>query len=73
LVLPKDTISTSIILLADFSQNELDELSKIAKLPVMQKLLASEAKAYQDTAKQRFKMGYELWDKYNSGKIELPE
>lgn len=57
---------------ADFSENELKELLNLSKQPVMKKLLQSEVKAYIDTSKQRFKMGFELWENYNSGKINLP-
>lgn len=57
---------------ADFSENELKELLNLSKQPLMKKLLQSEVKAYMDTSKQRFKMGYELWSKYNDGKISLP-
>jgi hypothetical protein len=57
---------------ADFSEAELKELLNLAKQPVMKKLLQSEVKVYMDTSKQRFKMGFELWDNYNNGKISLP-
>jgi Uncharacterized protein conserved in bacteria (DUF2059) len=57
---------------ADFSEDELKELLNLSKQPVMKKLLQSEVKAYLDTSKQRFKMGFELWDKYNNGNISLP-
>jgi hypothetical protein len=57
---------------ADFSEDELKELLKLSKQPVMKKLLQSEVKAYLDTSKQRFKMGFELWDNYNNGTINLP-
>jgi hypothetical protein len=57
---------------ADFSEDELKEMINISKQPVMKKLLQSEVKAYMDTSNQRFKMGFELWDSYNSGKINLP-
>ena len=57
---------------ADFSEDELKELLNLSNLPVMKKLLQSEVKAYMDTSKQRFKMGFELWNNYNDGKINLP-
>ncbi|BAZ31104.1 hypothetical protein NIES4074_35750 [Cylindrospermum sp. NIES-4074] len=57
---------------ADFSEDELKELLNLSKQPVMKKLLKSEVQAYMDTSKQRFKMGFELWDNYNNGKINLP-
>jgi Uncharacterized protein conserved in bacteria (DUF2059) len=57
---------------ADFSEDELKELLKLSKQPVMKKLLQSEAKVYMDTSKQRFKMGSEFWNNYNDGKINLP-
>lgn len=57
---------------ADFSEDELKELLNLSKQPVMKKLLQSEVKAYMDTSKQRFKRGFEMWDDYNSGKIDLP-
>lgn len=57
---------------ADFSEDELKELLNLAKQPLMQKVLQSEVKAYMDTSQQRFKMGFELWNNYNDGKISLP-
>jgi Uncharacterized protein conserved in bacteria (DUF2059) len=57
---------------ADFSEDELKQLLKLSKQPVMKKLLQSESKVYMDTSKQRFKMGFEFWDNYNNGKINLP-
>ncbi|ALF53519.1 hypothetical protein ACX27_12805 [Nostoc piscinale CENA21] len=57
---------------ADFSEDELKKLLNLSKQPVMKKLLQSEVKAYMDTSKQRFKMGFELWENYNNGKISLP-
>lgn len=57
---------------ADFSEEELKALLNLSKQPVVKKLLQSEFKAYMDTSKERFKMGFELWDKYNNGKINLP-
>lgn len=57
---------------ADLSEDELKELLNLSKQPVMKKLLQSEAKAYMDTSKQRFKMGFELWNNYNNGEISLP-
>lgn len=60
-------------LAADLSEDELKELLKLSKQPVMKKLLQSEVKAYtKDTSKQRFKIGFKLWDEYNNGKINLP-
>jgi Uncharacterized protein conserved in bacteria (DUF2059) len=59
-------------LAADFSEDELKELLNLSKQPVMKKLLQSEVKAYMDTSKQRFKMGFTLWDNYNNGNINLP-
>lgn len=59
-------------LVADFSEDELKELLKLAKQPLMQKILQSEVKAYADTSKQRFGMGVVLWDRYNQGQIDLP-
>jgi hypothetical protein len=57
---------------ADFSEDELKKLLNLSKQPVMKKLLQSEIKAYMDTSKQRFKIGFELWDNYNNGNISLP-
>ncbi len=57
---------------ADFSEDELKELLNLSKQPVMKKFLLSEGKAYMDTSKQRFKMGFELWENYNNGKVRLP-
>jgi hypothetical protein len=59
-------------LAVDFSEDELNELLKLSKQPAIKKLLQSEFKAYTDTSKQRFKIGFELWDKYNSGNVSLP-
>jgi Uncharacterized protein conserved in bacteria (DUF2059) len=56
----------------DFSEDELKELLDLSMQPLMKKLLQSEIKAYMDTSKQRLKMGFELWDNYNNGKIILP-
>lgn len=67
----KDTYATRLV--TDFSTDELKELLKLSKQPVMQKLLKSEFKTYTDTSKQRAKMGFELWDKYNSGSVSIPE
>jgi hypothetical protein len=57
---------------ADFSEDELKELLNLSKQPVIKKLLQSEVEAYMDTSKQRFKIGFELWENYNNGKISLP-
>jgi hypothetical protein len=57
---------------ADFSEDELKELLNLSKKSVMKKLLQSEVKAYMDTSRQRFKMGFALWENYNEGKIDLP-
>ncbi len=59
-------------LAADFSVDELKELLKLSKQPVMKKLLQSEIRAYMDTSKQRFKIGSQLWNNYNDGKVNLP-
>jgi hypothetical protein len=59
-------------LTADFSEAELKELLKLSKQPIIKKLLQSEFKAYTDTSKQGFKIGFELWDKYNSDLVKLP-
>jgi Uncharacterized protein conserved in bacteria (DUF2059) len=66
----KDTYAARLE--TDFSEDELKELLNLSKQPVMKKLLQSEIRAYMDTSKQRFKMGFELWDKYNNGEISLP-
>jgi hypothetical protein len=60
-------------LTADFSEAELQELLSLSTKPVTQKLLQSEVKAYMDSAKQRYRMGYDLWDKYNKGDVKLPD
>ncbi|MEE3715237.1 DUF2059 domain-containing protein [Tumidithrix elongata RA019] len=57
---------------ADFSEDELKELLNLSKQPAMKKLLQSEVKAYMETSKQRFKMGFDLWNNYNNGNISLP-
>ncbi|PZU98037.1 MAG: DUF2059 domain-containing protein [Pseudanabaena sp.] len=58
----------------DFSEDELKELLSLFKQPLMKKLLQSEVTAYEvDTSKQRFKMGFELWNNYNDSKISLPD
>jgi len=44
----------------------------LSKQPAIAKLLQSEVHAYMDTSKQRFKIGFELWENYNNGKISLP-
>ncbi|MBL1176581.1 DUF2059 domain-containing protein [Pantanalinema sp. GBBB05] len=59
-------------LAADFSEDELKELLALSKQPVMKKLLQSEFNAYIDTSEQRFRMGFELWNNYNMGRISLP-
>jgi hypothetical protein len=59
-------------LAADLSADELTQLRILAKQPVMKKLLQSEFKAYTDTSARRLKMGFKLWDNYNSGNIDLP-
>jgi hypothetical protein len=69
-LLEKDAYAARLA--ADFSEDELKELLKVSKQPVLKKLLQSEVKAYADTSKQRFKIGFELWDKYNSGSVNLP-
>lgn len=56
----------------DFSEDELKELLNLSKKPLIQKLLQSEFNAYEDTFKQRFRIGFELWENYNNGKIDLP-
>jgi len=66
----KDTYAARLA--TDFSEDELTELLNLSKRPLMKKLLQSEVKAYMDTSKQRFKMGSELWNNYNDGKISLP-
>jgi hypothetical protein len=57
---------------ANFSEDELKEILKLSNQPLMKKLLQSEVKAYTDTSQERFKIGFELWDNYNTGKIDLP-
>ena len=57
---------------ADFSEDELNELLNLSKQPVMKKLLQSEVNAYMDTSEQRFRMGFELWNNYNTGRVNLP-
>jgi Uncharacterized protein conserved in bacteria (DUF2059) len=57
---------------ADFSEDELKRLLNLSKQPVMKKLLQSEIKVYMDTSKQRFKMGFELFEKYTDGRVSLP-
>ena len=59
-------------LTADFSEDELKELLKLANQPLMKKIFQSEVKAYGDTSRQRFGMGFVLWDNYNKGQIDLP-
>ncbi|MDX2254394.1 MAG: DUF2059 domain-containing protein [Pseudanabaenaceae cyanobacterium bins.39] len=58
---------------ADFSEDELQELLNLSKQPLMKKLVQAEMKAYMDTSKQRFKMGFELWDNYSNGNINFPD
>jgi hypothetical protein len=58
---------------ADFSETELQELLNLSKQPLMKKLLQSEVQAYADVGKERRKLLFQMWDDYNSGKIETPK
>jgi hypothetical protein len=58
---------------ADFSEAELQELLNLSKQPLMKKLLQSEVLAYGDVGKERRKLLFQVWDDYNSGKIEAPK
>lgn len=59
-------------LAANFSEDELNELLKLAHKTVLKKLLMFEIKAYLDTSEQRFRMGFDVWNHYNNGTISLP-
>lgn len=59
-------------LTANFSEAELQEILAMAKRPLMKKLLRAEMQAYQDASLERRQLLYEVWDDYNSGKIDVP-
>jgi hypothetical protein len=58
---------------ADFSEAELQELLNLSKQPLMKKLLQAEVQAYADVGNERRKLLFQVWDDYNSGKIEAPK
>jgi hypothetical protein len=58
---------------ADFSEAEPQELLNLSKQPLMKKLLQAEVGAYADVGKERRKLLFQIWDDYNSGKIEAPK
>ncbi|MBW4619638.1 MAG: DUF2059 domain-containing protein [Cyanosarcina radialis HA8281-LM2] len=58
---------------ADFSESELQELLKLAKQPVMKKLLQNEIQSYSDSSKARQKLLFQVWDDYSSGRINPPK
>jgi hypothetical protein len=58
---------------ADFSETELQELLNLSKQPLMKKLLKAEVQAYSEVGKERRKLLFQIWDDYNSGKIEAPK
>ncbi|WP_427158463.1 DUF2059 domain-containing protein [Aliinostoc sp. HNIBRCY26] len=58
---------------ANFSEAELKELLKIAKKPLMKKLLQAEIQSYVNASQQRRKLLDKVWDDYNSGKIIPPQ
>jgi hypothetical protein len=60
-------------LLANFSTAELQELLRLSKRPLLQRLLRSEIQAYNDTSPKRFKLLNEVWTNYNEGKINVPQ
>jgi hypothetical protein len=59
-------------LTANFSEAELQELLTLAKRPLIKKLLRAEMQAYQDASPERRQLLYEIWDDYNSGKVDVP-
>jgi hypothetical protein len=60
-------------LIADFSTAELQELLRLSKRPLLQRLLRSEIQAYNDTSPKRSKLLNELWTNYNEGRINIPQ
>lgn len=60
------------VLDSNFSETELQELLKLAKNPLMKKLLMSEIQAYEQTGNKRAQLLWKAWDDYNSGNIYVP-
>lgn len=58
---------------ANFTELELKELVKLAKLPLMKKFLTAEIQAYANTSEKRFRLFQKFWDDYSSGLIETPQ
>ncbi|UBF27905.1 DUF2059 domain-containing protein [Kovacikia minuta CCNUW1] len=57
---------------ADFSESELKELLNLSRQPLMKRLLQNEMQAYVDSSEERRKLLSQVWDDYNSGKINPP-
>ena len=57
----------------DFSEAELQELASLFRKPVMQKLLQAEAQGYTDSATVRRERFQQVWEDYQSGKINPPQ
>ncbi|WP_019498063.1 hypothetical protein [Pseudanabaena sp. PCC 6802] len=57
---------------SDFTEAELQELLSLAKRPLFKKLLKAEFQAYDDVTPDRRKLLNQVWDDYNSGKIDAP-
>jgi hypothetical protein len=57
---------------SDFSEAELQELLSLAKQPLLKKLLKAEFQAYEEVTPERRKLLLQVWDDYNSGKINVP-
>jgi hypothetical protein len=57
---------------SDFTEAELQELSILAKQPLFKKLLKAEFQAYEEVTPDRRKLLNQVWDDYNSGKIDAP-
>jgi hypothetical protein len=60
-------------LTADFSIGELQELLRLSKRPLLQRLLRSEIQVYNQTSPKRHQLLNEVWTNYNEGKITLPK
>jgi hypothetical protein len=60
-------------LTTDFSIGELQELLRLSKRPLLQRLLRSEIQVYNETSPKRHQLLNEVWENYNEGKITLPK
>jgi len=57
---------------ASFSEAELQELSSLAKQPLIQKLLLAETNAYEASTNQRRQLLARLWEDYNNSVFSPP-